>query len=49
MLKIGKNWGKIANYFLQCSTKIGTTASILLVITRQDYTFEKKLARRYAH
>ena len=26
MLKIGQNWGKIANYPPQCSTKIGTTA-----------------------
>ena len=26
MLKIGQNWGKIANYSPQCSTKIGTTA-----------------------
>ena len=26
MLKIGQNWGKIANYLPQCSTKIGTTA-----------------------
>ena len=26
MLKIGQNWGKIANYHPQCSTKIGTTA-----------------------
>ena len=25
-LKIGQNWGKIANYPPQCSTKIGTTA-----------------------
>ena len=25
MLKIGQNWGKIANYPPQCSTKIGTT------------------------
>ena len=24
MLKIGKNWGKTANYLPQCSTKIGT-------------------------
>ena len=24
MLKIGRNWGKIANYLPQCSTKIGT-------------------------
>ena len=24
MLKIGQNWDKIANYPLQCSTKIGT-------------------------
>ena len=24
MLKIGQNWGKIANYPPQCSTKIGT-------------------------
>ena len=24
MLKIGKNWGKIANHSPQCSTKIGT-------------------------
>ena len=23
MLKIGQNWGKIANYPPQCSTKIG--------------------------
>ena len=27
MLKIGKNWGKIANYPPQCSTKIGTPGS----------------------
>ena len=26
MLKIGQNWGKIANYPPQCLTKIGTTA-----------------------
>ena len=25
MLKIGQNWGKIANYLPQCSTKIDTT------------------------
>ena len=25
MLKIGENWGKIANYPPHCSTKIGTT------------------------
>ena len=25
MLKIGQNWGKIANYPPQCLTKIGTT------------------------
>ena len=25
MFKIGQNWGKIANYPPQCSTKIGTT------------------------
>ena len=25
MLKIGQNWGKIANYPPQCSKKIGTT------------------------
>ena len=25
MLKIGQNWGKIANYPPKCSTKIGTT------------------------
>ena len=25
MLKIGQNWGKIANYPSQCLTKIGTT------------------------
>ena len=25
MLKIGQNWGKIANYPPQCSTKIGIT------------------------
>ena len=24
MLKIGQNWDKIANYFPQCSAKIGT-------------------------
>ena len=24
MLKIGQNWGKIANYPHQCSTKMGT-------------------------
>ena len=29
MLKIGQNWGKIANYPPQCSTKIGTTGSSL--------------------
>ena len=27
MLKIGQNWGKIANYLPQCSTKIGTPAT----------------------
>ena len=27
MLKIGRNWGKIANYPPQCLIKIGTTAS----------------------
>ena len=27
MLKIGQNWGKIANCPPQCSTKIGTPAS----------------------
>ena len=27
MLKIGQNWGKIANYPLQCSTQIGPTVS----------------------
>ena len=26
MLKIGQNWGKVANYPRQCSTKIGTPA-----------------------
>ena len=28
MLTIGQNWGKIANYPPQCSTKIGTPVSI---------------------
>ena len=28
MLKIERNWGKIANYSPQCLTKIGTTAFI---------------------
>ena len=28
MLKIGQNWGKIANYPPQCSTKIGSTGHI---------------------
>ena len=32
MLKIGQNWGKIANYPLQCSTKICTTAHGCVVI-----------------
>ena len=27
MLEIEQNWGEIANYFPQCSTKIGTTAN----------------------
>ena len=27
MLKIGQNWGKIASYPPQCSTKIGTTVT----------------------
>ena len=30
MLKIGQNWGKIANYPPKCSTKIGITAVSLL-------------------
>ena len=28
MLKIGQNWGKIADYPPQCSTKIGTTGTV---------------------
>ena len=28
MLKIRQNWGKIANYPPQCSTKIGTPVSM---------------------
>ena len=35
MLKKGQNWGKIANYTPQCSTKIGTpgTSTSLFCVT----------------
>ena len=33
MLKIGQNWGKIANYPPQCSTKIGTSGYKRLNLT----------------
>ena len=32
MLKIGQNWGKIANYPRQCSTKIGTSTKEKLIV-----------------
>ena len=37
MLKIGQNWGKIANYSPQCSTKIGTPVhSITWDVLKRD-------------
>ena len=38
MLKIGKNWGKIAYYPPQCSTKIGTTGSATVTYNPEPVT-----------
>ena len=40
MLKIGQNWGKIANYPPQCSTKIGTPAFYSLTCRTRNRTVE---------
>ena len=38
MLKMGQNWGKIANYPPRCSTKIGTPDSVKILVENNANT-----------